>query len=1070
MATADRCPECGGTLKAGADQRLCARCLLAAALRSAATPPDDPAPAGETFGSFRLVRLLGEGGMGMVYLAEQDQPIARQVAIKIIKLGMDTRAVLSRFQLEQQALARMDHPNIARVYEAGSSEQGRPYFVMEYVPGVPITEYCDRHRLDTRQRLELFVQVANAVQHAHQKGVIHRDLKPSNVLVMERDGEAVPKIIDFGLAKATEQRLTEESLFTETGVLIGTPEYMSPEQASLGGTHVDTRTDIYSLGVLLYELLVGAVPFDSRALRAGGYDEIRRVIRETDPPRPASRLQLLGTRAAEIASRRATDVARLRKQVQGDLDWITLKTLEKDPARRYASASDLAADIRRHCDGEPVSAAPPSGAYRLRKFAARHVLELTAAAVVLLALLAGLVLSIAYYLRSEYQRERTERLSYRASLGAAVHLLGLKQPDPAREFLLACAPGMRSWEWRHLWHEANAVPAAGDSVFRRTGEPIAAMAIASRSGSVALGLESGAVEILAADGALAHRWTAGPSTIRSLALSPDGTRLVTADGARATLWDVASNRALADLPSDGPPSSVDFSPDRRTVAVGSSDGTVVLWRADTGTRAEAIRTGQSIDSVDFPSDAGLLTTAGGGSVRLWLLPGGNPWRTYKGAFGAFSGDGRLALTAALGKAEARAWNPRGGPLVCVLHTGSEVVSAAIRADRIVTAARRGAIQFWNAPNCEHLLSLPAAPGIRSIAFSPDGTRLLGLYQTEVRMWDTLSAQAPRSPSGGPYGEIAGTAGGNGRIAAIAGAVVLVVLVAAVLYTVLFRRRRWWAEIPAPPVSPEVATAVRWLARVLGTFWAMLFVVHVVREGLSWPSQAEVRGLLLVLTLWMIAGGLILAWIWEVPGGLCTLAGFAIHVALRPALAAQPTFVVVLPVCLAHILCRLRLRAPVRAPAIGHASPALVYANSGDNMEPSQDRNKATLGRLAFSFLLGVFFLFPFFAGAELFAGPHGEATARGIAIASAAIAVYLAVCQFLMARRCRGWRVGWPLVVAMSVPVLADFLLIAALENHEVLLSQGVPMVLAGLGGTLTGAHLAHRRPPAERSAAAAQQ
>ena len=295
MNEAEHCPRCGSRLNAGAGADLCARCLLAAALEPPAPLPSPDVPAaGQQIGPYRLARLLGEGGMGMVFLAEQAQPIARQVALKVIKLGMDTHAVLARFQSEQQAIALMDHPNIASVYEAGATAEGRPFFVMEFVPGFPITDYFDQHRLNTRQRLELFLKVANAVQHAHQKGIIHRDLKPSNILVMDLDGEPVPKIIDFGLSKATDKNTAEHTLFTEVGVLIGTPEYMSPEQASLGERDVDTRTDIYSLGVLLYELLVGAVPFASKALRAAGYDEIRRILREDDPPRPVTRFDSLG--------------------------------------------------------------------------------------------------------------------------------------------------------------------------------------------------------------------------------------------------------------------------------------------------------------------------------------------------------------------------------------------------------------------------------------------------------------------------------------------------------------------------------------------------------------------------------------------------------------------------------------------------------------------------------------------------------------------------------------------------------------------------------------------------------
>jgi eukaryotic-like serine/threonine-protein kinase len=405
MSAAGRCPACGGSLMAGAGQGMCARCLLAAALGHPALPATEGLPApGEWLGAYRIVRLLGEGGMGMVYLAVQEQPIARQVALKFIKLGMDTRAVLARFHSEGQALALMEHPNIAQVYEAGSSANGRPYFVMEYVPGIPITAYCDGHRLGTRQRLELFLQVANGAQHAHQKGIVHRDLKPSNILVMQRDGEAVPKIIDFGLAKAIEKIFTEETLFTEAGVLIGTPEYMSPEQASPNGRDVDTRTDIYSLGVLLYELLVGTVPFDSKYLRGEGYEEIRRIIREDDPPTPATRLASLGMKAAEIASCRATDAGALRKQVRGDLDWITMTAMAKDRDRRYASASELAADIGRHLRDEPVMASPPSTSYRFGKFIRKNRVPVLALAAVFVSLILGLGASTVLYFRAEKQR------------------------------------------------------------------------------------------------------------------------------------------------------------------------------------------------------------------------------------------------------------------------------------------------------------------------------------------------------------------------------------------------------------------------------------------------------------------------------------------------------------------------------------------------------------------------------------------------------------------------------------------------------------------------------------------
>jgi serine/threonine protein kinase len=323
-------------------------------------------------GPYRVLSLLGEGGMGVVYLAEQERPVSRRVAVKVMKFGIDSREVLARFASERQALALMTHPNIAKVFDAGWSEDGRPYFVMEYVAGVPITQYCDQQRLPMRARLELFKTVCEALHHAHQKGVLHRDIKPSNILVSVEDGHAVPHVIDFGVAKALNQRLAEETVFTQLGLLVGTPEYMSPEQAEMNPLGVDTTSDVYSLGVLLYELLVGALPFDSHALRRAGYAEIQRIIREEEPPRPSTRLSGLGETASEVAKQRQTDVSALTRVLKGDLDWITLKAMDKDRTRRYASASELAADVWRHLEMEPVLARPPSLVYRAGKFARKY--------------------------------------------------------------------------------------------------------------------------------------------------------------------------------------------------------------------------------------------------------------------------------------------------------------------------------------------------------------------------------------------------------------------------------------------------------------------------------------------------------------------------------------------------------------------------------------------------------------------------------------------------------------------------------------------------------------------------
>jgi eukaryotic-like serine/threonine-protein kinase len=356
---------------------------------------------GSTIGAYHLLEKIGEGGFGTVYIAEQREPIRRRVALKIIKLGMDTRQVIARFEAERQALAMMDHPGIARVFDAGATDLGRPYFVMELVRGEPITVFCDRQRLSVGERLELFRAVCSAVQHAHQKGVIHRDIKPSNVLVLMEDGRPAPKVIDFGIAKATELRLTEKTIFTEFRQFVGTPAYMSPEQAGLTHGDIDTRSDVYSLGVLLYELLTGVTPFDTRSLLEAGYGEIQRVIREVTPPRPSTRLSAAGS-IADVARSRGSEPRKLGTLVRGDLDWIVMKALEKDRARRYESASAFAADVGRYLSDEPVEATPPSAAYSARKFIRRHRVAFAFGSALFAALTMGLLGTTAFALRAQH--------------------------------------------------------------------------------------------------------------------------------------------------------------------------------------------------------------------------------------------------------------------------------------------------------------------------------------------------------------------------------------------------------------------------------------------------------------------------------------------------------------------------------------------------------------------------------------------------------------------------------------------------------------------------------------------
>ncbi len=368
---------------------------------------------GQVIDHYKLLKPLGEGGFGSVWMAEQSQPVQRRVALKIIKLGMDTKEVIARFEAERQALAMMDHPNIARVFDAGMTATGRPYFVMELCTGEEISAYCDKRKLSIADRLELMTQICHAVQHAHQKGIVHRDLKPSNVLVDTHNDRPHIKVIDFGIAKATSQSLTMKTLFTESQQLIGTPEYMSPEQAD-GQLDIDTRTDVYSLGVMLYELLTGSTPFPARDLRSAAFGELQRIIREVDPPKPSTRLSLSTETLSELANRRHTEPSRLSRMVRGDLDWIVMKCLEKDRTRRYSTPAALAEDLQRHLTGEAVSAVPPSTGYRMRKFVRRNKGGVLAASMVGAALILGIIGTSVGLANANEQRERAETEAERA--------------------------------------------------------------------------------------------------------------------------------------------------------------------------------------------------------------------------------------------------------------------------------------------------------------------------------------------------------------------------------------------------------------------------------------------------------------------------------------------------------------------------------------------------------------------------------------------------------------------------------------------------------------------------------
>jgi len=698
---------------------------------------------GDRIGHYTLLQQLGEGGCGIVYLAEQHEPVRRRVALKIIKLGMDTRQVVARFEAERQALALMDHPHIAKVFDAGATDTGRPFFVMELVRGVRITDYCDQNLLSTPERLDLFIQICQAVQHAHQKGVIHRDLKPSNILVSANDGVAVPKVIDFGIAKATQGRLTDQTVFTAFEQFIGTPAYMSPEQAMITSVDIDTRTDIYTLGVLLYELLTGKTTFDATQLLAVGPDEMRRTICEREPVRPSTRLSTMrGVDLETTARYRQADPPKLLHLVRGDLDWIVMKCLEKDRARRYETANGLALDVERHLRDEPVVARPPSRTYRLAKLVRRHKLVFGAAGTVAAALISGIAVSTWLFVQERQAHEKetawrmaAEQSDHDASVASA-------RAQTAAEKLRRNLETSDLVQAVHLIAADNCADALAYLARILSTNPTNDAALTRMT--TLLTYRSWMIPTLI----LRHS-----NVVSSAQFSPDGTRIVTdSSDYTARVWDAQSG-----LPVTSPlrhnhifesGRSVGFSPDGCRVVTASFDRTARVWDAQRGIPLTGpMQHDGAVWSARFsPDGTRIITASEDGKARVWDAQSGVLLLMLKHAESVisaeFSPDGKWLATASLDKT-ARVWDAQTGlPRTPPLQHEREVRVARFSPDsqRIVTASYDGTARVWDARDGRPLTRpLPHGDKVRSAQFSPDGKWLLtASYDHTARLWDAES--------------------------------------------------------------------------------------------------------------------------------------------------------------------------------------------------------------------------------------------------------------------------------------------------------------------------------------------